>query len=169
MRRVPQRSSCVLNARWRQPRSWFGTKRPQVEVEGLLPVPRPCQQHTRSNDGLSRPPMDLRPSTLDTHTIGGRRFASRTFWFDPVAGDVLSSFCTALKPPAAPAAGLAVGRACGLRPVAPSAAPHEEATAAQGGEHMTGLACFRESSRFHRRRSRTRGLHWQRGLRQTER
>jgi hypothetical protein len=40
MRRVPQRSSCVLNARWRQPRSWFGTKRPQVQILSPRPVPQ---------------------------------------------------------------------------------------------------------------------------------
>ena len=32
IRRVPQCCARVLNARWRQPRSWFRTKRPQVQI-----------------------------------------------------------------------------------------------------------------------------------------
>ena len=40
MRKVPLCFSRVLNARWRQPRPWFGTKRPQVQILSPRPVPQ---------------------------------------------------------------------------------------------------------------------------------
>jgi len=40
MRKVPQRSSCVLNAPSRRARPWFGTKRPQVQILSPRPVPQ---------------------------------------------------------------------------------------------------------------------------------
>ena len=50
---------------------------------------------------------------------------------------LVKSFCTALKPPASPAAGATVGRACGLRPVPPSAAPNPEESRADLGNWAT--------------------------------
>ena len=74
IRRLSQCSSHLLNARRRHPHSWFGTKTPQVDG-GFCP----CHGRASStvNDGYTRPLRDLGPSTVETHTIGGRRFASR--------------------------------------------------------------------------------------------
>jgi len=40
MLRVPRCCSRVLTARWRRPRPWFGTKRPQVQILSPRPVPQ---------------------------------------------------------------------------------------------------------------------------------
>jgi len=38
--RVSRCFSHLLNALWRQPRSWFGTKRPQVQILSPRPMPQ---------------------------------------------------------------------------------------------------------------------------------
>ena len=49
--------------------------------------------------------------------------AGKTGTWADARHSLVRTFFTGLKPPASPAAGAAVGRACGLRPVPPSAAP----------------------------------------------
>ena len=52
--------------------------------------------------------------------------AGKTGTWADARHSLVRTFFTGLKPPASPAAGAAVGRACGLRPVPPSAAPGPE-------------------------------------------
>jgi len=63
MVRVSQRFSNVLNALWQQPRSWFGTKRPQVQIL----APRPVQQVSDPRE--CRAPRPISPSPA-IETVG---------------------------------------------------------------------------------------------------
>jgi hypothetical protein len=52
IRRHAQRSSRVLNTRWRRRCSWFGTKRPQVQILSPRPYSRRSEARTESGEGL---------------------------------------------------------------------------------------------------------------------
>jgi hypothetical protein len=87
MLRVPQRSSRVLNAGWRHPCAWFGTKRPQVQILSPRPYSRRSEARTRNGEGLSccqyrneipQVPQQIRILTRSSNGLPSARIALRS-------------------------------------------------------------------------------------------